>query len=186
MHSKRVALYSARTAKLLNKDVKAAYLGGLFHDLGKLFFEPQLFDGHDISQEEYTQIKSHPLLGYTALSNIMLFTALSCGCHHDMSKSNHYALTINQLPNWSLNSIKKLLDIATIISVNDIIDAYITRSTSILDSNKNSLLDILYDKFPDDTNIIYTALSVRPELSFKIPFSTFIPHKHTQPLSFPK
>lgn len=42
-HCIRVALVTTRLAKILNLDTKAAYLGAIFHDLGKLVINSDLF-----------------------------------------------------------------------------------------------------------------------------------------------
>lgn len=88
-HCQRVALLSEKTAEILSKDKKAAFFGGLLHDLGKIFIRKELFDGHNITDEEYKDVQGHALLGYVSLKRIHLFTALCCGLHHAVGENGY-------------------------------------------------------------------------------------------------
>jgi hypothetical protein len=158
-HVTRVARLAARTAKYLHKDAKAAYLGGIFHDLGKLSLPPELFNGSDITKEQYEIIKQHPVLAFTALKDTFLFSSLIAGLHHNVSNANNYGVNSVDIPkSFSPTTIKKLLDIATIVSVCDFIDAFTTRTTTLIDSNGSNLVQLLLDKFPNDYSIVQAAL----------------------------
>jgi hypothetical protein len=158
-HSIRVAHLSMAVGEALQKDSYACFVAGALHDVGKLLLPYPLFDGHNITSEEYAQIKEHVSMGYAALKNNYLFTALVVGLHHSMSK-NGYGLTWKELPEvLGTDTIKKILDIATIISVCDFADAYSTRTTKIMDGTEgNSLKELLYNKFPNDKVIVDTVL----------------------------
>lgn len=155
-HVVRVARFSARLAKKLNKDTKAAWLGGLFHDIGKICLDSSLFDGRDITNKQYEEIKAHAIVGSVILKDLHLFTSLIAGLHHNMYK-NGYGLCIKDLPNISIATIKKLLDIYTIVSVCDFIDAYKTRTT-VLKTGTGILIDLLYSKFPNDVKLVDLAI----------------------------
>lgn len=161
-HSERVALIASVTADELEKDSHAAYLAGIFHDIGKVVLPFQLFDGHDITNEEYQQVKEHVEYGYGILGNIMLFTALCAGLHHNVCKGVGYGLTVDMLPkNLSPYTIKKILDISTIISICDFIDAFSTRKTTPKDGSVGKpLIELLYDKFPEDKQTVDKALEI--------------------------
>lgn len=165
-HCQRVALLSEKTAEILGKDKKAAFFAGLLHDLGKIFVRKELFRGQDITDEEYKEVKEHALKGYTSLKNIHLFTALCCGLHHAVGE-NGYGLNSKNLPHkMKPSTLKKVLDISTIVSICDFIDAFCNRKTKIKDGNNSNdakkpyLKKLLSKKFPDDKTIIYTTLKV--------------------------
>lgn len=160
-HCQRVAFLSEMTANELGKDKKAAFFGGLFHDLGKLFVRKELFDGHNITNKEYEEIREHALLGYFSLKDVHLFTALCCGLHHAVGE-NGYGLNSKNLPRKiKPNTLKKVFEISTIVSVCDFIDAFYTRKTKIKgDSNvkKSSLKNLLLKKFQEDKMVTGAAL----------------------------
>lgn len=159
-HVVRVAKASARVAYRLNKDTKAAYLGGLFHDIGKICLDSELFSGRNITKPEYEIVKSHAVLGATILKDLHLFTSLVAGFHHNMYKAG-YGLLIDQIPkSLSPATVKKLLDIATIVSICDFIEAYTTRTTIMIDQPRKPLWNMLLDKYPDDWTVLYIAMDV--------------------------
>ena len=123
-HCQRIALLAEQVAKKTKKDPKAAFFGGLLHDTGKIILPHALFDGHNINQEEYEQVKKHALDGFNILKDVHLFTALIAGLHHNLHKGG-YGLNPKDFPsNFSVETIKKLLDISTIVSIcDDYIDA---------------------------------------------------------------
>jgi putative nucleotidyltransferase with HDIG domain len=67
-HIERVALLAEAVAIELKKDVRATFFAGLLHDIGKLILPYYLFDGRDISQEEYEEVKQHALAGFESLA----------------------------------------------------------------------------------------------------------------------
>ncbi|MDD5043196.1 MAG: HD domain-containing protein [Patescibacteria group bacterium] len=160
-HNERVALLAEAIAGKLKKDKKAAFFGGLLHDVGKILFPYKLFDGHDITGEEYEEIKKHALAGFNALKNFHAFTALCAGLHHALYMRG-YGLKIDDFPKkWGLHTIKKVLEISAIISVADFIDAATHRQTILKDApGDKSWETILREKYPEDQLIIDTALSL--------------------------
>jgi response regulator RpfG family c-di-GMP phosphodiesterase len=160
-HVERVAVLCEKVATRLNKDSKAAFFAGLFHDLGKILLPHKLFDGHEITNEEYQDIQTHAINGFKALRKQHMFTALCAGLHHNMFKHG-YGIDQSCFPkNWSSGTIKKVLEISAIVSVCDFIDAFTHRKTKIRNGSGKSknLKDMLYEKYPDDKLIIDTALS---------------------------
>ncbi|MEA1925821.1 MAG: HDIG domain-containing protein [Patescibacteria group bacterium] len=162
-HCQRVALLAEQVAKKTKKDPKAAFFGGLLHDIGKIILPNTLFDGHDIDKEEYEQIKKHALNGFKILKDVHLFTALGAGLHHNLYKGG-YGLSQKDFPsNFSIETIKKLLEISTIISICDFIDAFTHRKTAIKDgsdkvSGKATLKKMLQNKYPNDYILVDIAL----------------------------
>jgi len=160
-HNEHVALISEAVAKKLKMDVKAAFFGGLFHDIGKITLPHTLFDGREINQEEYNKVKTHVWNGYKVLKKFHLFTAFCAGLHHNLYEAG-YGLTVKDFPsNLSPTTVKKILEISTIISIADFIDAFTNRKTKIKNeiTSKPTLQDKLYFKYPNDKLIVDTALN---------------------------
>lgn len=164
-HVQNVALLAEAAAKQLKKDTKAAFFAGLLHDVGKIILPPELFDGHNITAEEYNRVKTHAKAGFVALTKLHQFTALCAGFHHNLYKAG-YGSSLDDFPSyWAPATIKKVLDISTIVSICDFIDAYTHRTTKIKDGSDEhtkSLKEMLYEKYPNDhltVDIAYEQMS---------------------------
>ena len=161
-HVEKVALLSEETAKCLKKDAKAAFFAGLLHDIGKIFLPANLFDGHNITSEEYEYVKTHAIVGFKALKKYHLFTALCSGLHHNLYKAG-YGISNDLFPStWSPSTIKKVLEISTIISICDFVDAFTSRTTTIKDGSdkvKTDLKSMLYEKYSNDQIVVDAALA---------------------------
>jgi putative nucleotidyltransferase with HDIG domain len=159
-HSIRVAVMAAKAAVKLKYDVKAAYMSGILHDVGKLALPPALFDGHNVSEEEYSIIKDHVRLGYEALKDKYLFAGLIAGLHHSLGETG-YGLTLNDLPkNLSMETAKKILDIAGLIAICDYVDAATNRKTLVLHGSGATIRDALVAKYPNNILVIDTVLGL--------------------------
>lgn len=107
-HVEKVALLSEATAIKLRKDAKAAFFAGLLHDVGKLLLPSNLFDGHNITPDEYDTVKKRARDGFKALMKLHIFTALCAGFHHNLYQAG-YGVSIEDLPTkWSPATIKKV------------------------------------------------------------------------------
>lgn len=161
-HCERVALAAEAVAKKLSKDAKAAFFAGIFHDVGKLTLPADLFSGREITDEEYTEIKTHARAAFLALQNQHMFVALYAGLHHAMYRDG-YGLELRDFPKgFSPATVKKILEISTIISICDFVDAYRHRKSAIRDGSNTSTQDLkgmLYAKYPDDQIVVDLALS---------------------------
>lgn len=160
-HCFRVALLAESAAKILKKDVKAAFFAGLLHDIGKMMLPSDLFDGHNITAEEYAQVKTHAQNSFKALKKFHLFTALCAGLHHNLYKSGYGILVSDFPPEWSVATVKKVLDISMIVSISDFVDAFTSRKTEIKDGsdqNSTDLKTMLCEKYPHDVNIVEAVL----------------------------
>jgi putative nucleotidyltransferase with HDIG domain len=168
-HNQRVALLAEAIATTLGKDAKAAFFAGLLHDAGKLTQNSDLFDGHDITQEEYEKVKKHARDGFEALRKHHQFVALCAGLHHAMCHHG-YGLKADAFPKeWHMGTVKKILEISAILAVCDFIDAFTHRKTKIKDGSDQAAPDLkgmLYAKYPDDHVIIDIALAKNIELGF--------------------
>jgi len=166
-HKENVALLAEAVAKKLRKDAKAAFFAGLLHDTGKLTEDGDLFDGHNITQEEYEKVKRHVEEGYEALKDHHLFIAFCAGFHHNMYYGG-YGLTAKDLPgHWHMGTVKKVLEISAIISICDFIDAFSHRKTTLKDGSDKKAPDLkgmLYAKYPEDHMIIDIAMQMNKKL----------------------
>ncbi len=164
-HLKRVALLSSESARILKKDELAAFFGGLLHDFGKGLLPHSLFEEKEITKDEYEKIKEHSRIGFEALKDKHLFTALCVGSHHGVYK-NGYGITAKDFPvECSPSLMKKVLEISTIVSICDFINAYSTRKTKTKDdSGKLNLKEALLNKYPDDILVIEAILVAKESL----------------------
>ena len=76
-HSDRVSKLSVLIGKelgLSEKDLKTLKIGGLFHDIGKIGIPDSiLLKEGKLTDDEYSEIKKHPLIGEKILSNATIF-----------------------------------------------------------------------------------------------------------------
>ncbi len=160
-HAIRVATLAAKAAVKLKLDARAAYVAGILHDVGKIALPCHLFDGHKITEEEYADVKKHVRLGFEVLKGKYLFTGLVAGFHHALGKSG-YGLSIKDFPeNLSLDTVKKILDIAALIAICDYVDAATTRSTILKNgASGTSLREALEKKYPNSILEIDTVLKL--------------------------
>ena len=85
-HSTRVASVAVELAKRLGFDdegVKRIRLGGLLHDVGKIGVEDSVLRKPGrLTDEEFEQIKQHPVLGYEILKGIRQFQSILPAVRH--------------------------------------------------------------------------------------------------------
>lgn len=160
-HSIRVATLAAKAAVKLKLDARAAYVAGILHDVGKIALPCHLFDGHEITDEEYADVRNHVKLGFEALKGKHLFTGLVAGFHHALGKSG-YGLTLKDFPEGlSLDTVKKILDIAALIAICDYVDAATTRNTTVkAGATGASLREALEAEYPNSILEIDTVLGL--------------------------
>ena len=95
-HSQRVALLSrqiAMAAGLSAADVKHIYISGLVHDVGKIGVpETALRKQGKLTNEEYGQVKQHPVIGWRILRDIPRFEPVLDGVlhHHERFDGRGY------------------------------------------------------------------------------------------------
>ena len=123
-HSTRVADYSreiARRAGLSEKLQDDIYMMGLLHDVGKIGIPDAIINKPaKLTDEEYTIIKNHSVMGEKILKNITEFPKLSAGArwHHERYDGKGYPDGI---------SGQDILAEARIIAVSDAYDAMTSR-----------------------------------------------------------
>ena len=119
-HSRRVAEYSKQIAKAAGKteeECDKTYFAALLHDVGKIGVPIQILSKNGkLTEQEFEQIKSHPVVGGDILSSIKESPWLSLGAryHHEKYNGKGYpdGLKGTDIP-----------EIARIIAVADAYDA---------------------------------------------------------------
>ena len=85
-HSRRVAEYSVKVAKHLNKtdkEIDDLYFAALLHDVGKIGIKDSIINKEGkLTDEEFAAIKTHPVIGMQILSSISQSPYLSIGAHY--------------------------------------------------------------------------------------------------------
>ena len=76
-HSERVSAYSVLIGKelgLSENEIELLRVGGLFHDIGKIGISDDILNkASKLTEEEYTEMKKHPVIGANILSNSSIF-----------------------------------------------------------------------------------------------------------------
>ncbi|MBR2769783.1 MAG: HD domain-containing protein [Solobacterium sp.] len=85
-HSARVALYSRKIAERAGyskEQCGQVYYAALLHDIGKIGIHEDILNKEGkLSDEEFAEIKKHPVYGYQILSGIHQSPYLSIGAHY--------------------------------------------------------------------------------------------------------
>ena len=119
-HSRRVAEYSLKIAESVGKpeeECERVYFAALLHDVGKIGVPSSIINKKGrLSDEEFEQIKRHPVLGGQILSTIKQSPWLSIGAryHHERYGGRGYPEGIEG---------EEIPEIARIIAVADAYDA---------------------------------------------------------------
>ena len=119
-HSIRVAEYSRKIAELAGKDKQFCndiYFAGLLHDVGKIGVSNDIIQKNGkLTDEEFAEIKKHPVIGNQILSGISKspYLSIAANYHHERYDGHGYpeGLKGNDIP-----------EIARIIAVADAYDA---------------------------------------------------------------
>ena len=119
-HSRRVAEYSLKIAKLAGKSEEECdkiYFAALLHDVGKIGVPIEILSKKGkLTDEEFSQIKLHPVAGGNILENIKQSPWLMLGArfHHERYNGRGYPEGLKG---------KEIPEIARIIAVADAYDA---------------------------------------------------------------
>ena len=105
-HSERVALIARRLGEDLGLppgDLDDIYLSGLLHDIGKIGVDDRILRKPDrLTDDEFAQVKKHPLIGYDILRGLTNLQRVLPGVrnHHEHYNGNGYpdALSGDQIP----------------------------------------------------------------------------------------
>lgn len=158
-HVCRVALAADAVAGKLGRDERAAFYGGLLHDYGKILLPQDLFNGEDISREEYEKVKTHAEKGFELLKESHLFSALVAGLHHKMGSGTSYGISCDLIPpELDIETVEEVVGIAVIISATDFADAAMHRKTLFLGPEKGSLRQKMLEKYDGDEELVDAVL----------------------------
>jgi HD-GYP domain-containing protein (c-di-GMP phosphodiesterase class II) len=160
-HSQRVALISRLIAEKIGFDAKHVhriYLAGLLHDIGKIGVpEAVLCKAGKLTDDEYTQMKNHPLLGAKILGGIRQLDDIIPGilCHHERLDGKGYpnGFTIDEL---SFDSL--------IVGLADSFDAM----TSDRTYRKALPLDVVRKEILDNSGLQFEPSLVEEFLSWNL------------------
>ncbi len=161
LHSKRVALLATELLEGEGaSDLKGVFWGGSLHDTGKLLHASELFQGRDITADEYRALQAHARQGFEALKGQHAFVALMAGMHH-IEKAHGYGVLPDAagLP-FSPKTERLLHDTASAIAIAAFVDAYLSRPTIIKDEKLQgkSLRQMLHEAYPGHRDRVERAL----------------------------
>lgn len=114
-HSLRVADYAKEIARRMGKtpeDQEKIYYAGLLHDVGKIRIIEEVINKPDrLTDEEYEQIKIHPVIGYQILKDIYedKDVALGAKLHHERFDGRGYP---NGLKGENIPEIARIIGVA--------------------------------------------------------------------------
>ncbi len=119
-HSMRVAEYAQKIAMVAGKDIdfcSEIYFAGLLHDVGKIGVPNKIINKNGkLTEEEFAEIKKHPVIGKQILSSISKspYLSIAANSHHERYDGRGYpeGLKGDDIP-----------EIARIIAVADAYDA---------------------------------------------------------------
>jgi len=160
-HSRRVALISRRLAEKIGFDarhVHRIYLAGLLHDIGKIGVpESVLCKAGKLTDDEYTQMKNHPLLGAKILGGIRQLDDVIPGilCHHERLDGKGYPNGFNR-DELSMDSL--------IVGLADSFDAM----TSDRTYRKALPIDVVRKEIEDNSGLQFEPSLVAEVLSWDL------------------
>ncbi len=155
-HSERVSAYAVLLGQKLDlsdEDIEKLKIGGLFHDIGKIGIPDSiLLKESKLTDEEYSKIKEHPVIGFNILKNAEMFKNIL-----DIIKYHHERFDGNGYPErLSGNDIPYL---ARITSVVDSFDAMTSkrsyRDSLPMDVVKSEILKNLGSQFDPEIGIAF-------------------------------
>lgn len=119
-HSTRVAKYSVQIGQQLrlpDDTLKLLHRAGLMHDVGKLGISTRILEKPaKLDEDEFAQVKLHPMYSYQILSRIPSFEAIAeiASHHHERLDGNGY---------WQGLGAEQLPLVSRIMTVSDVFDA---------------------------------------------------------------
>ena len=164
-HSQRVADYSLAIAKRMGKseaDQKIIYYAGLLHDVGKIRVSEEVINkAGKLTEEEFNQIRIHPVSGYHILKDIHEDIRIAYGAkyHHERYDGKGYP---NALEGENIPEIARIIGVADAYdamasnrSYRDALPQEIVRSEIEKGKGKQfdaRIADIMLQMIDEDTN----------------------------------
>lgn len=114
-HSERVALIARRLGNemhLSDDELKDIYLAGLLHDIGKIGVDDSILrKPGSLTNEEFTEIQKHPMIGYSILKGLKNLKSILPGVrnHHESYNGTGYP---DRLEGENIPLIARILAVA--------------------------------------------------------------------------
>jgi putative nucleotidyltransferase with HDIG domain len=161
VHSIRVALLSAKMARVLKIDPKPLLFSGCLHDVGKLYVPGELLRQKNYDPNTQPEIDKHILYSYEILREIHPFSAEIALMHHRFQTRKNKLTPELLNPKISLNARKKATKIARLLAIADHFNAATTRINPKL---KRGLTlreaeKLLLKEFPKQRGVIKKLIS---------------------------
>lgn len=124
IHTERVAQYCEAIAKAMNlkqRDIEDVKVLGILHDIGKIIIPPDILNKKEpLTEDEWTQIKQHPITGYNILKNVEEYASIAEAVlyHHERIDGTGYPSRLKG---------KKIPLFSRIIAVADAYEAMIAK-----------------------------------------------------------
>lgn len=155
-HSDRVSEYAVLLGKKLNlpdEDIEKLRIGGLFHDIGKIGIPDSiLLKESTLTDEEYSKIKEHPIIGYNMLQHATMFKNIL-----DIVKHHHEKFNGTGYPDKLAGT--NIPYLARITSIVDSFDAMTSRrsyrDSLPMDVVKSEILQNLGSQFDPEIGIVF-------------------------------
>lgn len=191
IHSVRVALLSAKIARVLKIDPKPLLFAGCLHDIGKLYVPGELLRQKNYDPKTQPEIDKHILYSYEILKEIHPFSAEIALIHHRFQTRKN-KLTPDKLnPKISLSTRKKAAKISSLLAIADQFNAATSRirpdlgrSLTLSEAQK-----LLLKEFPKQRRVIKKLINSRvfsAELPLTKPITPIIQNQRKKVISTQK
>jgi HD-GYP domain-containing protein (c-di-GMP phosphodiesterase class II) len=149
-HSLRTGLTGLEVARFLRLDPKPLFYAGLFHDFGKIKVNSEVLrKTRGFSEEDYKEIKKHPLVGYFILKKVFPFSAEILLRHHRFQEIPYP----ENLPDNQYTPKERVLieQYARLLALVDFYDALASRENKRFGeiTDREKLQEVLIEHNPD-------------------------------------
>lgn len=154
VHSVQVATYSialhVRMFDLSRDELMDVGIGSLFHDYGKVYVPRVLLEKPGkLSAAEFSEVKKHPVYGYSTLKDLDIFTPVALGIvkhHHEKENGHGYP---DGLSSYDIARSSKVTAIA------DVFSALTTNRSYRNALSKEKAIEIMYGEMDGSFDLQY-------------------------------
>lgn len=154
-HCFRTSFICMEVARLLGLDPKPLVYAGLLHDIGKVKVNPEILrKTKGFTEEDYGEVKEHPLVGYLILKEAFPFSAEILLRHHKFQEDSYPEnLPDNQYAPEEISLIEKY---ARLLARVDSCDASFNRKNQKFSNAKSreDLQNLMIELSPDKEELI--------------------------------
>lgn len=127
-HCLRVGLKGLEVADCLGLSRRVLFVSGIFHDIGKILISDKILKKVEMfTDEDYREIKNHPLYGYCMIKDKMPLAAEIIVRHHRFGENPYPASLPVSKVSLSEKTNRFITGYAKILSIIDFHDAIMTR-----------------------------------------------------------